>query len=91
MNIFLNEYKNYMATAYSFVVQAEINYEKGNFKSACKDYYHAELSYEQAKEIADKHLDISLKIKAKNYKNYCGLKIDELKKIKNIDLCNLIK
>ena len=85
------EYLRYLHLAEKFVIEAEFSYKNNALNDAMRHYYHAEMLFEQAKEIADSYLELKQKLVAQEGELYCLQKIDELEKFKNISKNDAVK
>ena len=80
------DYHFSMQNGDKFLDQAETFYSEGKLNLAIKKYYNAAISFEIAKEIAKKGVDVRLEVAAKEKEFYCNEKIDEIEKFKKVNL-----
>lgn len=80
------DYEEYISKGEHFLSMAEFFYEGKKLDSAIRKFYHAEICFEKAREIASRCLDVQLVLSAKEKEYYCLEKIDELEQFKNIKL-----
>ena len=85
------DYEEYITKGEHFLAMAEFFYEGKKLKLAIRKFYHAEICFEKAHEIASRCLDVQLVLTAKEKEYYCLEKIDELEQFRNVSLDEFIR